>query len=228
MPEMNGPVAIVNYRSCNCASIQNMIYRLGHEAFIANEAADLEGMSGLILPGIGSFDAGMGNLERLGFATRLTELVFGRKIPILGICLGMQLMSEASEEGSKRGLSWVKGHQQKFRFDGQTLPVPHMGWNQVEPTRPTALFPLAEANRFYFVHSYHLVLDNPADAMTTTNYGYEFVSSFNIGHVFGVQFHPEKSHRFGMRMLSRFLEVVGETARHSHAAVERAGARQDH
>jgi glutamine amidotransferase len=227
MSNSNRGIAIVNYRSCNCASIQNMIYRLGHEAFIANDASELDGMSGLILPGIGSFDAGMGNLERLGFAARLPDLVFGARLPILGICLGMQLMAEGSEEGEKPGLSWVKGRLKKFRFDGQGPPVPHMAWNEVEPSRPTALFPARERNRFYFVHSYHLVLDNPAEAMTTTHYGYEFVSGINIGHIFGVQFHPEKSHRFGMRMLGRFLEVVSETTRHSHAAVERAGAGQD-
>ena len=200
------PLAIVNYRSCNCASIQNIIYRLGREAIIADDADDLRDVWGLILPGVGSFDAGVDNLERYGFSKCLLELVLGEKMPILGICLGMQLMAQSSEEGVKPGLGWVNGRLKKFQT--ADLPVPHMGWNVVHPTKKTALFELDEESRFYFVHSYYLELDNPADAMTLTPYGLDFVSSFNTDNIFGVQFHPEKSHRYGMKMIGRFLEIV--------------------
>jgi glutamine amidotransferase len=195
-----------------------MIHRLGHEAIIAGDPNELSGVAGLILPGVGSFDAGMTNLERFGFVSRLEEMVLGEELPILGICLGMQLMSLSSEEGRKQGLGWIKGHLARFRFEGDARPIPHMGWNEVTATRSTKLFPVVEENRFYFVHSYHLLLDDPGSAMTKTHYGYDFVSSVNVGNIFGVQFHPEKSHRFGMRILGRFLEIVDETARHSYTA----------
>jgi imidazole glycerol-phosphate synthase subunit HisH len=217
MSTITRPIGIINYRSCNCASIQNMIHRLGHEATIADSSDELDGVGGLILPGVGSFDTGMRNLEKLGFIPHLEDLVLGKELPILGICLGMQLMAESSEEGEKEGLKWIKGRLQRFRFEGPPRPIPHMGWNEVQPTRTTKLFPSPEKRRFYFVHSYHMVLDDPAHAMTSTLYGYNFVSSVNVENIFGVQFHPEKSHRFGMMMLSKFLEIVNETPGDPHA-----------
>lgn len=203
----DGKIAIINYRSCNCASIQNMVYRLGHEAVIANDANEIGNAAGLILPGIGSFDAGMANLEQYGFADKLNALVHGDRLPILGICLGMQIMTEHSEEGSSAGLGWIKGGLKKFR--PRNLPVPHMGWNVVRPVKPTPLFDPGAEDRFYFVHSYYFAADDPQDVMTVTPYGEDFASSFSRDNIFGVQFHPEKSHKFGLKMLGHFLDMVG-------------------
>ena len=135
----------------------------------------------------------------------LNSAVLDLKKPILGICLGFQLMSRRSEEGSGPGLGWIHGETVKFRFGKDTgLKIPHMGWNHLKPMKESGLLKGLREPRFYFVHSFHLVCDDPGDILTMTNYGYDFVSSVHAGNIYGVQFHPEKSHRFGMSLIGNF------------------------
>jgi imidazole glycerol-phosphate synthase subunit HisH len=165
----------------------------------------------LILPGVGAFDAGMRQLHASGLVGLLNDKVLNRHTPTLGICLGMQLMTEKSEEGDLPGLGWIKGGNVRFRFDeAQThLKVPHMGWNTVTSTRDDTLFKdLDDEARFYFVHSYHVVCQCEADVLAWTHHGRRFVSAFQHANILGTQFHPEKSHKFGMKLLSNFAALA--------------------
>jgi glutamine amidotransferase len=164
----------------------------------------------LILPGVGAFDAGMERLRALGLVEVLDDCALKRRIPVLGICLGSQLMARSSEEGTCKGLGWIDAQVVKFRFEnGQSsLPLPHMGWNEVV-TRPGArLFDASSsAPRFYFVHSYHLRCSEPKDSVGETTYGYPFTCAIEHDNLFGVQFHPEKSHRYGLALLKAFGQL---------------------
>lgn len=200
-------IVIVDYRMGNVASIRNMLKKIGVAATISSEPDSIAQAHKLILPGVGAFDHGMRSIRELGLLDLLHEKVLDQRTPVLGICLGMQLMTRRSEEGKLLGLGWVEADTVRFQFDS-TLPkrrVPHMGWNITTTQAPGSLFEgLEHEARFYFVHSYYVVCDYPEDALTTTPYGFDFVSSFQRDHIFGTQFHPEKSHRFGMRLLQNF------------------------
>ena len=180
---------------------------IGVDSTISSDPIDIEKADKLILPGVGSFDQGMENLEKLNLLPVLNKKVLEDRTPVLGICLGMQLMTRRSEEGRRPGLGWIDAETVRFdeaRFDGR-LRLPHMGWNQVHPQKTADLFgPINGEMRFYFVHTYHVVCHKPQDVLTTTHHGYDFVSSFQVEHITGVQFHPEKSHRFGMGFMERF------------------------
>ena len=198
---------IVNYGTGNIGSIANMLKHVGALTSIASSPGEIEKAEKLILPGVGSFDAAMRRLDELGMLPILHEKVTGLKTPILGICLGMQLCTEQSEEGALPGLGWIKAKTVRFRFNGgpRELRIPHMGWNSVKIRKASPLFGgTSEELRFYFLHSYHVVCTNEADILTTTTHGYDFVSSFSRDNIIGVQFHPEKSHRFGMELLRNF------------------------
>lgn len=203
-------IGIIDYGVCNVGSIVNMLKRVGAPARVIQSPAELGGASKLILPGVGAFDAGMRVLEERGFVQALREKVLeDQRTPILGICLGAQLMTLGSEEGRKSGLGFFDAQVRKFRFDGPTPKVPHMGWNLVEKVQRSALTDdLPTASRFYFVHSYFMESRRPEDVLLTTDYGVPFHSGLRHGNVFGVQFHPEKSHKFGMTLLRNFATRV--------------------
>lgn len=203
-------ITIVDTGLCNIGSVANMLRKLGVRPNIATDARAVEQAKALILPGIGHYDAGMKNLEERGLAKALNERVLGGKVPVLGICLGMQLLARRSEEGSAAGLGWIAADVKRFRFEPPvSLPVPHMGWSEVEPVDPQ-LFAGHEpgTTRFYFVHSYHVVPDSTSVVAAWATYGGRFVAAVRQGHIWGAQFHPEKSHRHGMRFLKSYVESL--------------------
>jgi len=199
---------IVDYGMGNVGSVVNMLRKVGSPCRLATGPADIEQAVRLILPGVGSFDAGMRNLRERNLIEALHRKVIQENTPILGVCLGMQLFSRRSEEGSEAGLGWVDAETVRFRVpvDAPAFKVPHMGWNDVHICRPTPLFQNSEGEcRFYFVHSYHVCCTNPDDVLTSTEYGYPFTSALCHANILGTQFHPEKSHRFGLDLLRNFL-----------------------
>lgn len=203
-------IAIVDYGMGNVGSIRNMLIRIGAEAVVTSDPGALAAAERLILPGVGSFDRAVESLERLGLTEVLHDLVLQRGRLVLGICLGMQLLGRGSEEGGRPGLGWIAANTVRFRFEGEHagLKVPHMGWNTLVPSRPSALLgDLGPAPRFYFVHSYHVRCDREEDVLATANYGFPFHAAVGRGNILGTQFHPEKSHRFGLRVLKNFVEM---------------------
>jgi glutamine amidotransferase len=203
-------ITILNYGMGNLGSIHNMFRKIGVESSIVTSAEDVERAEALVLPGVGHFDHAMSSLKALGLMHPLEGAARERRIPILGICLGMQLMTRGSEEGELPGLGWIDAETRMFGRDDPSLRVPHMGWNTVRVRRPGPLFDArADEQRFYFVHSYAIQCDDPGDVLTTTTYGIDFVSAFGRDNLLGVQFHPEKSHKFGMTLLRRFASLCG-------------------
>ncbi|MEW6602894.1 MAG: imidazole glycerol phosphate synthase subunit HisH [Nitrospirota bacterium] len=201
-------IVIIDCGTGNVGSVFNMLRKLGESAVVSSEISAIEKADRLILPGTGSFDIGMGRLHDSGLIPVLDERVIGAKVPVLGICLGMQLFTGSSEEGTLQGLGWLEARTVKFRFEKNRtdLKVPHMGWNTVMAKAGNPLFAgLDVGARFYFVHSYHLVCDDESNVTSRTCHGYEFVSSVQKGNITGVQFHPEKSHKFGLRLLKNFV-----------------------
>lgn len=199
-----GRIGIVDYGVGNLGSVHNMLRRVGCEAAIVGNPDDVAACGKLILPGVGAFDRAMERLEASGLRHVLDEMVLSRRVPILGICLGMQLLTRGSEEGDRPGLGYIAAEAQRFpRRSG--LKVPHMGWNLVTVANPSPLTAhfYGEA-RFYFVHSYCVMVDDQANSMLKCTYGHTFDAGVMAGNVYGVQFHPEKSHRFGKALFSAF------------------------
>jgi glutamine amidotransferase len=201
-------IAVVDLGIGNVGSIANMLRRAGAEAVVTRDPHTIATADKLILPGVGSFDRAAERLDELCLRSALEQKVVAERTPVLGICLGMQLLTRRSEEGSAAGLGWIPGETRRFRFEaGCRLKVPHMGWNTARSLRPSVLFGEFEAEpRFYFVHSYYVACDDPEDATATCHYGHDFVCAVQRGNIAGVQFHPEKSHRFGLRLLKNFAE----------------------
>ncbi len=198
-------IAIIDYNTGNLGSIRNMLKKLGVDSEVTSEPGRIEAADKLILPGVGAFDAGMDNLGRSGLIPLLEERALRGCVPVLGICLGMQLMTRRSAEGQRDGLGWIDAEAVRFETREEAPKVPHMGWNRVEPTRRSPLTDgLPEEPRFYFVHSYHVLCRREEDVLLTTRYGLTFHSAFQRGNIAGVQFHPEKSHTYGMRLLHNF------------------------
>ena len=203
-------IAIVNYGSGNIAAIANIYTRLHIPHTVAETPADLEGADHYLLPGVGAFDRCMQELNASGMREALDRLVLEQKKPILGICVGMQLLANGSEEGTEKGLGWVPGEVKKFdpaQFH-QATRMPHMGWNTVEPTQPGGLFEGVDLSTgYYFLHSYYYAPAAPDYTLAVTDYAGRFSSAVHRENVFGVQFHPEKSHQAGIQLLRNFAQL---------------------
>ncbi len=203
-------IVIVDYGMGNLKSIQNMFKKVGVAVKIASSHDEIMTADKLILPGVGAFDNAMKNLNEMKLIPVLREKVLAEKTPTLGICLGMQLLTERSEEGTLPGLGWIKGETKRFAFTGENakLRIPHMGWNTVEICKESKLFAdMYDEPRYYFVHSFHVVCTDDSDSLCKTEYGYAFTSAVERGNIYGAQFHPEKSHKFGMKLLKNFAEL---------------------
>jgi imidazole glycerol-phosphate synthase subunit HisH len=203
-------IVIVDYGMGNLGSIANMLKKVKAEAIVSSDPSTIEKADKLILPGVGAFDNGMQKLGDLGLIPVLNNRVLQDRIPILGLCLGMQLLFERSEEGVLPGLGWITGDVVRFciQKNEALLKIPHMGWNDIQVTQHHALFEglETEETRFYFVHSYYVVPAVKDDILATSYYGVEFVTVVGHENIVGTQFHPEKSHNFGMRLLQNFSE----------------------
>jgi glutamine amidotransferase len=198
-------VTIVDYGIGNLGAIPNMLRRSGVDAFVTSDPGAVASAERLILPGVGAYDAGIRQLRASGLDAVLERKVIGEGVPLLGLCLGMELLSESSEEGDLSGLGWIPGRVVRFRLGPETgKTVPHMGWNTVEPSADDALGAILRGSRYYFAHSYHFEPSDPDSVVGTTTYGYPFASVIRRDNVVGVQFHPEKSHRFGKALLEWF------------------------
>jgi glutamine amidotransferase len=205
-----GTIVVVDYGIGNLGAIPNMLRRLDASAEVTSDPEVIRRASKLILPGVGAFDAGMRRLRELKLDTVLHERAADEDVTILGLCLGMHLMFEGSAEGVEPGLAWIAGKVVHFTAGGTSppLPVPHMGWNLVSIRRyHPVLADLGPQPRFYFAHSYHARCDDPADILGTTGYGVEFPSLVSRRNIIGAQFHPEKSHRFGLQLFRNFVAL---------------------
>lgn len=201
-------ITLVNYGLGNIQAFANIYKRLNISVQIAQTPEELAGAQKIVLPGVGAFDWAMSRLEESGMRTCLDDLVLNRKRPVLGICVGMQMMARRSDEGELTGLGWIDAEVKRFDESGfsQKTQLPHMGWNDVSPLETKSLFNNIDSPRFYFLHSYYFAPSNPADVLATTDYNGSFTSAVQVGHVFGVQFHPEKSHHWGVQLLKNFAE----------------------
>ena len=202
-------IAIIDYDVGNIAAVANMLRRIGVACTITAQPEAVEQAERIILPGNGSYDACMRNLRATGLLPVLEDRVLRQGVPLLGICVGAQMLGDSSEEGKEPGLGWLDMQVRRFP-DTPGIRVPHMGWNQVVPTQPrnAIVQALQDDARFYFVHSYYLAPADASDVMLTARYGIEFAAGVARGNIYGVQFHPEKSHRFGKQLLSAFAKGV--------------------
>ncbi|MDI1235299.1 MAG: imidazole glycerol phosphate synthase subunit HisH [bacterium] len=200
-------ITIVNYGLGNLGSIENMLKNLGlTEVRVSSNHEEILNSDKLILPGVGAFDAGMERIVDSGLIQALNTAVLIDRKPVLGICLGMQLMCNGSEEGKLNGLGWIDADAVKFNFDSFEMKVPHMGWNYVNVLDKGLEMCLPTPSKFYFVHSYFVKCKRKEDEIITCNYGHEFVAGFKKDNIMGVQFHPEKSHKYGLAILKYFTD----------------------
>lgn len=203
-------IHLVDYGVGNIQAFINLFKRLGIDAARASQPADFVNVTNLILPGVGHFDHAMQRLNDSGMRSALEALVLGQGVPVLGICVGMQMFADGSEEGSMAGLGWVPGRVRSFandpRFTG--LPMPHMGWNNLQPSVSSPLFATGfdDAPQFYFLHSYFFDAEDKNDVAATAHYGTDFDAVVSRGNIHGVQCHPEKSHHWGEQLLKNFVE----------------------
>jgi imidazole glycerol-phosphate synthase subunit HisH len=202
-------IVIVDYGTGNSNSIKTTLDRLGSLSIVSSQIKDLTRADKIILPGVGHFMKARANLEELGLLDALNESVLIKRKAVLGICLGMELMATMSEESDVPGLQWLDA--EAVRLNNSVAPrhkVPHMGWNRIQIKKVSALMKgVEDLSEFYFAHSYHLKLNDPSDLLTETNYGISFPSAAERNNIFGVQFHPEKSHRIGVQVLKNFIEM---------------------
>jgi len=203
-------IQIIDYGVGNIASVANMIDYVGGTPDVVSSPDKLKCGVKILLPGVGAFDHGMSCLKEGGWLPILEECVQMKRTPTLGICLGMQLMCKSSEEGRRPGLGWIDASARRFAFSVDSgLKVPHMGWNRVIISKPDALVSSDSQieRRFYFVHSYYVSCAHEEDVILVCHHGHDFVAGFHRDNIWGLQFHPEKSHKFGMEIFRRFLEV---------------------
>jgi len=203
-------ITIIDYGVGNINAFVNVYKRVNVPTKIAKTARDLEGAQKIILPGVGHFDHAMSELIQSGMREKLDELVLVKKIPIIGICVGMQMMGNSSEEGELEGLKWIDASVKKFDETKihQVTRLPHMGWNDVQPIISNPLFVgLEEEALFYFLHSYYFDCNNAADILATSEYGGKFACAAHHENIYGIQFHPEKSHHYGEKLLHNFAKL---------------------
>jgi glutamine amidotransferase len=204
-------ICVVDYGVGNIQAFMNLFKRLGHEARRVSSPEALSGAERLVLPGVGHFDHAMQRLNDSGLRPRLEQLVLGQQVPVIGICVGMQMLAQGSEEGSLPGLNWVPGRV--LAFTGQPksadLPMPHMGWNELHLCKDSKLFEIGfdKVPQFYFLHSYFFDPQDRQDVIATASYGLDFPAVISRGHIHGVQCHPEKSHRWGQQLIKNFVEL---------------------
>jgi len=204
-------IAIIDYGMGNPWSIHNMLNRVGTPSVVTSDPHKILSAAKLILPGVGAFDPAMKSLSRLGLLPVLNKRVLGEKVPILGICLGMQIFSLRSEEGQLPGLGWIDAETVRFAFNKESagFKVPHMGWNTIDACKRSYILDgLYEESRFYFVHSYHVRCSDNVNVLATARYGITFHAAVINGNIMGTQFHPEKSHKFGLRLLKNFAGML--------------------
>ncbi|HAW79453.1 MAG TPA: imidazole glycerol phosphate synthase subunit HisH [Balneola sp.] len=200
-------VTIIDYGMGNIGSVLNMFKRIGVESKITKDLNEISESEKILLPGVGAFDNAMKRINESGLREVLDKKALEDKIPILGICLGMQLLTRGSEEGTIPGLGWIPADTLKFPKE-KKLKVPHMGWNLVYPETESKLTNgLPDESRYYFVHSYHVKVDSVENSILKTNYGVMFDSAIQKDNIYGTQFHPEKSHKFGMELLRNFSKI---------------------
>ena len=204
-------IVIIDFGTGNLNSVLNTLVRIGANAIISSKVENIEKADKLILPGVGSFSTGIENLEKYDLISILYKKVIMDKTPILGICLGMQLFSAKSEEGNSKGLGWIDAETIKIKFEGndKRLKIPHMGWNTLNLRRKSQLLKgITNEDSFYFVHSFHVVSNMQSNIIANTSYGYNFASVIQKDNIYGTQFHPEKSHESGLKILRNFLELT--------------------
>jgi glutamine amidotransferase len=203
-------ISIVDYGMGNVKSVANMLRKIGAAIKVISMPSELNSSEKIVIPGVGAFDAGMSALDEKGLLPVLNERVLQARVPVLGICLGMQLFANCSEEGILDGLCWVDGEVKRFDFSSieKSLKVPHMGWNEVKPIIIHPLFKgIPVPMRFYFVHSFYFSTSNRENVLSTSYYGNDFAAAIVKDNIMGVQFHPEKSHKYGMLLLKNFVEL---------------------
>ncbi|MEP6726823.1 MAG: imidazole glycerol phosphate synthase subunit HisH [Bacteroidota bacterium] len=199
-------VSIIDYGVGNLTSILNMFKKAGAEVLITGSESDILKASKILLPGMGHFDNCMEKLNASGLRGALEQKAVTEKIPVLGICVGLQMFMHASEEGTQPGLGWIPGKTIRFKKENMLAgdKIPNMGWLEIKVEKPSRLTEHLDDARFYFAHSFHVQVQNEADALITADYGYNFTAGIEKNNLLGVQFHPEKSHRFGMQLLKNF------------------------
>lgn len=203
-------ITIIDYGLGNILAFANVYKRMNIPVAVAKTSGDLKDARKLILPGVGAFDHAMELLHAAGMRETLDEMVLTRAVPVLGVCVGMQILADSSEEGSRPGLGWIKGQVRRFdeRTPRSTVRLPHMGWNDIKPTNAPEMFTgLEEDARFYFLHSYYLDCASDDHVLATSEHGITFGCAVRSNNVYGVQFHPEKSHHYGARLLKNFAEL---------------------
>lgn len=203
-------ITIIDYGLGNVLAFQNVYKRLNIQVNIGRRPEDLRGASRLILPGVGAFDHAMDLLNRSGMRETIDEMVLVKRVPVLGVCVGMQILAHSSTEGRLPGLGWMDGQVRDFKSfpPSANLPVPHMGWNDVQVASENKLFDELQSDaRFYFLHSFFFECNRPQDVVAVSRYGEDFSCAVNSGNIYGVQFHPEKSHSFGTRLLKNFANM---------------------
>lgn len=204
-------ITIINYGCGNIKAIQNVFHKLSIKTTVANNVEDLLNAEKLILPGVGAFDFAMQKLIDSGMKEKTNELVLEKEIPVLGICVGVQLMARSSEEGKMSGLGWIDMVVKKIEKSGlsESVNLPHMGWNDVFPSNSNLLFTdLEQDSKFYFLHSYYLVCNDEKQVIAKSEYAGDFTCAVNNRNVYGVQFHPEKSHHYGVKLLENFAKLI--------------------
>ena len=201
-------IGIINYGLGNVKAFKNIYDRLNISSSIIEEPSDLKKVNKFILPGVGSFDSAMQLFTKNNFHRYVEELIFEEKIPILGICIGMHIMTLSSEEGNLPGLGWIDAKVKKFKFNNKQYPLPHLGWNEIEVISNSPILKDIIDSEFYFLHSYYCELNNKTLLLSTSHYGDFFCSSFYKENIYGIQFHPEKSHTSGLRILENFAKLT--------------------